>query len=228
MECWICGQPGTTGEHLIKASDLKSYFGTVSQQKPIYQNSEARKNLSIGSIKASSKLKSAARLCAKCNNQRTSAHDKAWSKLSSYLQDNLRTISKSGEVKLDKVFPGSIARDMKLVQLFFVKHFGCRVISDGVPINLESLSQAILNETEHPNVYISFLNVSAQLKHKYAGLTPIKAVNINGVSVFCSCAYIVGNLAVNIIYCTVENNQKVLKGAKKPSEMNKALSLGVL
>ena len=228
MECWICGQPGTTGEHLIKASDLKSYFGTVSQQKPIYQNSEARKNLSIGSIKASSKLKSAARLCATCNNQRTSAHDKAWSKLSSYLQDNLRTISKSGEVKLDKVFPGSIARDMKLVQLFFVKHFGCRVISDGVPINLESLSQAILNETEHPNVYISFLNVSAQLKHKYAGLTPIKAVNINGVSVFCSCAYIVGNLAVNIIYCTVENNQKVLKGAKKPSEMNKALSLGVL
>lgn len=228
MDCWICGQPATTGEHLIKASDLKSYFGNVSQQNPIYQHSEARKNLPIGSIKASNKLKSTARLCAKCNNERTSTHDKAWGKLSSYLQDNLRTISKSGEVKLQKVFPDSISHDMKLVQLFFVKHFGCRVVSDGVPINPESLSQAILNETEHPNIYISFLNIPTQLKHKYAGLTPIKAININGTSVFCTCAYIVGNLAVNIIYCTVENNQKALKGAKKPSEMSKTLSLGVL
>ncbi len=36
MNCWICGDHATTGEHRTKASDLKSEFGVVSQKRPIY------------------------------------------------------------------------------------------------------------------------------------------------------------------------------------------------
>ncbi len=58
MKCWICGEEAKTGEHLTKASDLKSQFGDVSQKKPLYMHTEGKVNVKINSIKKSSDIKS--------------------------------------------------------------------------------------------------------------------------------------------------------------------------
>ena len=57
MYCWICGDNATTGEHILKASDLKSEFGDVSQQNPLYLNSKEKSNIKINSIRRSKELK---------------------------------------------------------------------------------------------------------------------------------------------------------------------------
>lgn len=35
MKCWICGESANSGEHKAKASDVRSVFGTPTQDAPI-------------------------------------------------------------------------------------------------------------------------------------------------------------------------------------------------
>jgi hypothetical protein len=42
MKCWICGNDANSGEHLMKASDLQSLFGHVTQQAPLYFHTDQR------------------------------------------------------------------------------------------------------------------------------------------------------------------------------------------
>lgn len=62
MKCWICGEKGDSGEHLIKASDIKSLFGEITQKNPVNLHTEDKKNKSVGSSK-SDKFKSSALIC---------------------------------------------------------------------------------------------------------------------------------------------------------------------
>ena len=78
IKCWICGDEGTTGEHIIKALDLKSLYKNVSQRHPLFLHTNVRRNQRIGSINKSDKLKSKALICKHCNNARTAPHDNAW------------------------------------------------------------------------------------------------------------------------------------------------------
>jgi len=130
IKCWICGKEGDSGEHMIKASDLRLYFPDVSQKKPLYLHNSKRRNKRIGSIK-SSHLKSDALLCRKCNNELTQPYDKAWEKLSRYLYRNLCAIEKSKSFSLKKAFPGGSNREARYVQLFFMKLTGCLLIEAG-------------------------------------------------------------------------------------------------
>jgi len=122
MNCWICGDTANTGEHRVKASDLKAYFGHVSQQKPIYTHTDQKKNIPIKSIKAS-RLKSGGRICNKCNSSLTQPYDKAWERLSQYLQANWQKLQKAQQINLTKVFPGAVRRSLLGIHLFFVKIF---------------------------------------------------------------------------------------------------------
>ncbi len=50
MKCWICGDEGTTGEHIIKASDLNSLYQDVSQNRPLFLHTEERRDQQIGVV----------------------------------------------------------------------------------------------------------------------------------------------------------------------------------
>ena len=52
MNCWICGSPANSGEHRIKASDLRLVFGHVSQKHPLLLHNEIQRNRPIKGIKA--------------------------------------------------------------------------------------------------------------------------------------------------------------------------------
>ncbi len=153
MKCWICGNNARTGEHLIKASDLRAIFGHVRQNQPVYHHSSSQQNVPIKGINTNI-LKSRALLCDRCNNVRTQPYDRAWETLSTYLRS--RPQIRSGDrINLGKVFPGAVHRSMLHVHLFFVKLFGCLATETALPIDISSFSNAILNNTAHPKVYLA-------------------------------------------------------------------------
>ena len=95
MKCWICGNEGDSGEHLVKASDIRNYFGNISIDSPVYTHNDYKRNIPIRSIK-SNRFKSKALICKYCNNTRTQPHDRAWESLSNYI---LHNYPKSNSVK---------------------------------------------------------------------------------------------------------------------------------
>lgn len=219
MKCWICGNKGNTGEHLLKASDLKSHFGYVSPKKPLYFHTDGREKIPLNSIK-NKRLKSKALICNSCNSNLTQPYDKAWEKLSAYLRTNWTELSKIQKLNLSKVFPGSSRRSLLDVHLYFVKLFGCMIIEYSIPIDIDRFSKALQKRTAYSDIYISI-----GINHEFTGVTPIKSVNKGYRSVFATWLYMIGNIAVNIIYSTVPGNERALHNTWHPCNSSKILKL---
>lgn len=224
MKCWICGQQGNTGEHLVKGSDLRSYFGDVSQNSPIFFHTNDKKNIPVGSIK-SKRFKSNALICNRCNSAVTQPYDRAWEALSIYLRLNWLDLMKSQEIDLTKVFPGSVHKSMLNVHLYFVKLFGCRIVEIGAPIDTGAFSEALLNQKAHKDIFIAFGPRPGIVEHKYAGFTPIHSMDIDGVSAFATWLYMIDNLAVNVIYAPKYRAAGVMKNTWHPEKPHKIIGI---
>lgn len=220
MKCWICGDEANSGEHLIKASDLKSLFGHVTQNKPIYFHTSAKRNQLIRGIK-SDKLKYRARICSRCNNERTQQHDRAWEMLSEYLRSRTPPIQKGTVIRLDKVFPGAVQRSMLNLHLFFLKLFGCLIAEYSIPLDISKFSTAILGETPHPKVHIAFWTGLHDQSLKHVGRTPVQTATLNRKIVYAEWFYIIDRVAVNIIYAEPTEHRKGLVHAWHPSTVGK-------
>lgn len=195
MDCWICGAEGTTGEHLVKASDLRSFFGAFSQKSPLYFHTKGKKNIPVGSLK-SDRFKSKAKICNTCNSATTQPYDEAWRQFSTYLRANFSQLRKSGRIDLSKVFPGSTRKSLLYVHLYFVKLFGCLIVEHQVPIDISPFATALKTATPHKDIYLAFGPNQYPPKHKFAGLTPVEAVNKNGAAVFATWFYILGDVSL--------------------------------
>ena len=224
MKCWICGGDGTTGEHLIKASDLKSHFKVISQEKPVYHNTFEKKNTLVKSVK-SDKLKSDALICPNCNNNLSQPYDRSWETLSNYLRANWSKSVNAGVIPLNEVFKNNIEESMLNVHLLFVKIFGCRIIENEVPININRFSQAFLKKEAHKNIYLSFEQRLGEENIKIAGMTPIYSANINNTSIFATWYYIIDRLAVNVIYDSRKAHKKLLRKCWTPNNHGNKLHI---
>lgn len=157
--CWICGDHGNTGEHLIKASDVRLYFPGINQEKPLYYNNNLIKNKRIGSWK-SHLLHSKAKLCKKCNNEKTQPYDKAWEILSNYLYRNRKTLEKRRYFDLKKVYIDDFDTQSKNLQLYFVKILGCIMWDCEVKDNTRlcnSFSESLLHRHSREDIYLKFM-----------------------------------------------------------------------
>lgn len=222
MNCWICGEVANSGEHLIKASDLKSLFGSVTQKKPLFFHTNDSKNIPIGSIK-SDRFKSNTLICADCNNNKTSRYDYAWQKLS----EQLRTypLHKRGplNIRTVRVFGNNVYKNAVNVHLYFVKLFGCRIIEDSIPIDTASFSDSLLNHTPNPYVFIHFKKAIGS-SFKMSEVTPIHAVlDDNKNVVVATWMYAVGDLNVEIFYSKNCANSRYLKESYHPDCQYKVL-----
>lgn len=224
MKCWICGNEGTTGEHIIKSSDLKSQFGTVSQDFPLYFHRGRQKNIPVGSLKAK-RLKSKALICNHCNSALTQPYDRAWEKLSQYLNENFQEILLKGVVNLSKVFPGEIKVSMLNVHLFFVKAFGCKVVESGAPLPVNEFSKALIDGKSNNYIHIGLGKSFTKSSVNFAGQTEIHSVNVGQKSVFASWMYVVDKIAVNVIYADEYKNPNVMKNTWHPDAITKILKL---
>ena len=91
-------------------------------------------------------------MCSQCDNDVTQAYDEAWRRLSSYLHANWREITARGSFDLSKVFGAETAKQAIRVQLYFVKVLGCKLLEDGIRVDLEPFSKALMAGTAHPEV----------------------------------------------------------------------------
>lgn len=162
MKCWICGlNDADSREHLIKASDIRDLFGNISQQKPIFNHildskyQIISKNKQIGSSK-SDKLKLNASLCKKCNSDQTSQFDDAWMKLCRHLSHQRLDTQNNLKIRLGKVFPYKIYENALFVHLYFVKHFGCRIIDSDTPIDTKEFAQALKDKKPCKSIFLLF------------------------------------------------------------------------
>lgn len=198
MKCWICGKEGDSGEHLVKASDIRNYFGTISKDSPVFTHNDYKRNIPIHSIK-SKRFKSKALICKYCNNTRTQPHDRAWESLSNYI---LHRYPKSNSVKrinLSKVFPGQSKKQLLNVHLFFAKLFGCRIIESNIHINISPFSNAILNNVAIEELFLVFCETPT-FNTQYAGISEVKCINHNNIPVWAEWLYTIGHLSVKVTY----------------------------
>lgn len=178
----------------------------------------------MGSVK-SDRFKSKAKICNTCNSSVTQPYDLAWEKLSSYLRGNFLRIAKSEKIDLSKVFPGATNRALLNIHLYFVKLFGCLVVEHAIPIDITPFAHAVKTRTAHKNIYLAFGPRLGVVKHKFAGITPINAVSKDGVPVFASWFYTVGDLAVDVIYSAEPEYLCVVRNFWHPAQTGKTLRL---
>lgn len=221
MDCWICGAVAKTGEHLIKASDLRAVFGPVSQKNPVYFHTALRRNEPVGGIK-SDRLKSNALICAPCNNERTQPYDLAWEKLSTVIQGRKPAIRGGDYISLQRVFPGAVQASMLQVHLFFVKLFGCAIREHNVPVDVAPFAHAILSETAHPRVFLAISPFADRAGTKSVGYSNLDTAQLNGRIVFAVWMYVLNGFSVRVMYAEPsERSRRGLVRAWHPSTIRR-------
>lgn len=227
MKCWICGvAQANTGEHLIKASDIRSVFGTVAPKKPLFFHTERSRNRQVRGTKAAI-LKSRARICGACNNQRTQPHDRAWEKLSYFLRARQAPIKKGDRIRLQKVFPGSVKRSMLDVHLFFLKVYGCQIAEHDVPIDLGPFSEAILQTHPHPYVYLT-IGPDLGKGPRSVGGSDITAAKVGDRIVYAVWFYFLDRFSVRVMYAEPGEHRQGLVDAWHPSNISKCLRIAAV
>ena len=139
MKCWICGDEADSREHLVKASDLRLFYGEISPKKPVFLHTEDMRNIPLHSAKTN-KIKTENKvLCRRCNDTRTAPYDESWSVLLKYLHSNWKLVKSNKRIRLQRVFPGRVKRNSLNIHLYFVKLFGCRIVDSQMPIDISCL-----------------------------------------------------------------------------------------
>src|SRR5690554_1718370 len=172
--CWICGNEADTREHRVKASDLRTVFGEVTQQSPLFTNLDGRVRI-LQSVK-SDFAKFVSKICHNCNTTRTQKYDEAWSELTSYLLKNKDIIKSSKTLNAKKIFSGDFRKGILYCHIYLLKVFGCKIIDDKVPFDLSSFSCCILSGIAHPNLYFSVDTKINVEKDRYAAISPIQVL----------------------------------------------------
>jgi hypothetical protein len=230
MKCWICGKNANSKEHLIKASDLKLLFGHITAESPLYIHSDKKRNKLINGVK-SDKLKYSASICRHCNETRTQPHDDAWKKLSEYLKTRKPVIQAGDTIRLNRPFPeGGVSKSMLNVHLFFLKLFGCLIVENAIPLDINQFSQSILHGVAHPNVWLAFHTDFNYSSLKRVGYSDLKSAGyLNSQSSYCitytTWFYIIDRFAVNIMYAEPTENRRGLIHAWHPSTVGKRVRI---
>jgi len=224
MDCWICGQPGDSAEHLMKVSDLRSAFGVISQVKPLYVHSKRAKNARKRTVRDDA-FKSKALLCSTCNNSLSQPYDRAWERLSAALRE-LPALRPKQLVRLDKIYPHPRA-SMLDVHLFFLKLFGCRIAEEGIPIDIRPFAEALVHRKSHPGIFIAIGPTSFSLPGKtILGWTEISvAQREDGSCAYAQWFYHVQNVAVLIMYAEPGEHRQGLAQAWHPSTQGRLLQM---
>ncbi len=204
MTCWICSNTAGSGEHRLKASDLKLTFGELSQASPIYTKDERGAPVTIKSIK-SDRLKFKNRICHHCNTTRTQPHDLAWQRLSEYVA-NVHVLKKNlDEIVLANVFAPNQSHSLLQVHLYFNKMIGCVIKELGVPISTVSFSNAILNSSENKELRLCF-NETQDFGTPYAQLSQLEVVEHDKRIISAFFIYTLNRFHVEMVYTANDRN----------------------
>ena len=183
----------------MKASDIRSHFGKVSQASPIYRHVGDERNVPVRGVDTLS-LKFKPSICQACNNARTQAHDRAWESLSSALRSFTPPLRRDQRINLDAILGHNRVSLMANVQLYFVKLLGCYAVEHRVPLPLKSMAVAILSGTPHPRIFLTFAAIESNREKKNVYVGTVQAVLLGNVLKGATWFYILGDVGVLVTY----------------------------
>ena len=155
--CWICGSPTTSAEHMVKASDFRTIFGNVTHTSPVYRQSKGDLNRPIrGASVAGLKFKPS--LCAPCNNARTQPYDRAWERFLSYMRDVRPLLRCGNPIRFKRIFSQTSAHCATNLHLYFLKQLGCHAVESNIPLPVTEFAACILSGHPHPCLRLIFVD----------------------------------------------------------------------
>ena len=175
--CWICDSKATSREHIVKASDIR--LGLGRSPPKILLNTDTHRNRRVQSINSDS-MKYPPSICDYCNTTRTQANDRAWQILSSAIHGRSPRVRAGDLLNLNRIFDGPANRGLRNVHLYFVKLFGCLIDYSDAPIDLEPFRQAILNQSNHPDVWIELIESRQAENFVQLGRSPLEVGTEHG------------------------------------------------
>lgn len=220
-KCWICREnDGNTGEHKIKKSDLRDVLGNPSQAAPFWYHKPDLTAKAVGSLKADI-LKSAAPMCAYCNNSRTQPHDRAWEEMSAWFTQR-RTFRKGQAIRANRIWRYDTRKKMGNVHRFFLKALGCVIAEakDNAPIDLEPFSSAIMNNRIHPDVYLQFCCGDGTVGRRF------DCIELDTGHLFAVLTYRIKFITVNALYAEAGGGWESLSRAWHPRLDTNKLVIG--
>lgn len=195
MKCWICGSPANSGEHKAKASDIRALMGTPTNKIPFHLRVGGEKfrlqGLDVDLLKWGEKI------CANCNNSLSAPYDKAWERLSSFLQKYPNGLP---SVNLKTVFGPKFTEMYLYLYLYFVKQFGCYIANANVGIDLNQFSDSLINKKVNPNFYLRLTFFGNWPIQKMIALTPMNVASDNKGICIAIAGYGVGAWCMDMTY----------------------------
>ncbi len=156
-------------------------------------------------------------MCARCNNEVSQPYDRAWEKLSNHIRGRQPPVKGGGVVRAYRAFAMNASKEMRMVQLYFVKLFGCAATEANVPIDLSSFASAFLNATFHPDVFLRFGYVPRD--EQIVGLSKIVVAEhpVTKEIAAASFYYELESLAVRFVFTPNHKTFEVTEGAWHPA-----------
>lgn len=141
MNCWICGKPANSQEHIIKKSDITRVYGNGP-----YKAENALAHVKSGKLQLvqgpnSKKIKYDSSLCHDCNTSVTQPFDFAYDTFINYLYENEEHILRKRFIDFFDVYGVGFEVAQRNLFKYFTKSFGCRLHAAGisVPADITSL-----------------------------------------------------------------------------------------
>lgn len=198
-QCWICGALADSAEHMVKASDIRSQFGRVTNKTPLFRHSSLDRNIMVPGVNTD-KLKFKPSLCQHCNNARTQPYDKAWETLAKAVTLAKPPLKGGGTLPLVQIFGIQSSDSMLKVHLYFLKLLGCYSVEYGIPLPINHFAVCILNETPQPDLYLSFVVYPKLPAKNKIVIGHVNALQTGERIVSANWFYALGNFAVHVAY----------------------------
>ena len=221
MKCWICDSPADSGEHKAKASDVRSIIGTPTNKIPFHLRMGDEKlklqGLDVDLLKWTQKI------CSDCNNSLSSPYDRAWEKLSSFLQKHPNGLP---SVNLKTVYGDRFNDKFLNLYLYFAKQFGCYVSNENIGIDLKDFSYSLINKKVISNFYIRLSYFENWPVHTMIALTPMDiSSDVGGVNIAIA-GYAIGPWCVDMTYWNPKvRAPSIIESSKKPPARNLKLDV---
>lgn len=199
FKCWICGAAADSAEHMVKASDVRSIFGSVTHHTPVYRHSTGDANRLVRGVDVDA-LKFKRSICQQCNNARTQSHDRAWEVFGSAVRAIKPTLKKGDRIPVSRIFPGSVKASMLAMHLYCLKQLGCHAVENHIPLPLNHFALCIQSEVAHPWIRLIFVSIPTGLSKYQIQVGDIKTLNRGGKTICAVWHYRVGTLGVFVSY----------------------------
>jgi hypothetical protein len=221
-ECWICGAPADSGEHKAKRSDIRSILGTPTQHRPFHLRSQKDGKQKLIGLNTQAVIWSD-KICSPCNNAVSAPYDRAWEKLSTFLQKHPKGLP---SINLQTVYGPKYQAELHNLYLYFVKLFGCYIVNSGVQIDTEDFSKGLLKKRDLSDFYIRCSYFPNWPVEKMIALTEMAVANDGYGPCIAIAGYAIGPWCIDMTYWAPRAEAPpIIASSFKPSRKQKALAV---